>query len=68
MPNCYYCNKIAELTCVKCGRDTCKEHLQYGLCPDCQAKRLKLIQRSLSLVIIGSLIAIPIIIISLIFF
>ncbi|MFX0069745.1 MAG: hypothetical protein ACFFAO_01515 [Candidatus Hermodarchaeota archaeon] len=67
MAKCYYCEKQAELICSKCGREVCKFHIQVGLCTECQEKRLKLIQRMLSIVIIGSLVAIPIIVISLIF-
>ncbi|TFG27381.1 MAG: hypothetical protein EU532_07565 [Promethearchaeota archaeon] len=67
MPNCYICNKNAELFCLKCGQDVCKSHYQMGMCVNCYQKRLKAVQRLITIIIIASLIGILVIIFSVLF-
>ena len=68
LPNCYICNKNAELFCLKCRQDVCKNHYQMGLCANCYKKRLKLVQRIITTIIIVALIGIPVILLSIFFF
>ncbi len=68
LPNCYLCDKPAEIMCLKCNQDVCKDHFtQMGICTDCYERRLKQVKNVMTAIIILALIGIPVILFSVFF-